>query len=168
MDSNVSELCTIEIQKKKRVVGLCGELDLVIMIVELGAFWALSWSTHIVIVVSRKFFHCCRGQHGQDGETNRLHGERRRPVVAQNVETNVTIAVDMRMHRRRRYKNNFWRVHGIVIGEANVQQIRFAGINCVLGANEGHLPRGIAEHFQLESICVTTFMELFYFLEDCI
>lgn len=38
------------------------------------------------------------GKHRNDGQTNRLDTERGRPVVCQDAETNMTIAVHVRMH----------------------------------------------------------------------
>ena len=40
-----------------------------------------------------------RGEHGDDGEADRLHGERRAPVLGQDGEADVAVAVDVRMRR---------------------------------------------------------------------
>ena len=37
----------------------------------------------------------CRGEHGDDGEADGLHGERRAPVLGEDGETDVAVAVDV-------------------------------------------------------------------------
>ena len=40
-----------------------------------------------------------RGEHGDDGEADRLHGERWAPVFGQDGEADVAVAVDVRVRR---------------------------------------------------------------------
>lgn len=45
-----------------------------------------------------------RGEHGLDRQADALHTQRWRPIVAQNVETNVTVCVDVGMHGGREHE----------------------------------------------------------------
>jgi len=63
-----------------------------------GFLWILTASAHIDGVVRRSFLVLATGEHADDRETDRLHAERRRPVVRENGETDVPIAVHVRMH----------------------------------------------------------------------
>jgi hypothetical protein len=38
-------------------------------------------------------------QHGDDGQTHRLHGECGRPILSEDGQADVSIAVDVRVHR---------------------------------------------------------------------
>ena len=57
------------------------------------------------------------GEHGEDGETHGLHGERRRPVVRQDGEADVAVAVDVLVDRdgvRGPHEGHLGRVEGVL------------------------------------------------------
>jgi len=62
-----------------------------------GFLWILTASPHIDRVVGRSFLVLATGEHADNGETDGLDAKRRRPVVGENGETDVPIAVHVRM-----------------------------------------------------------------------
>ena len=57
------------------------------------------------------------GEHGENGETHGLHGERRRPVVRQDGEADVAVAVDVLVDRDRvrgPHEGHLGRVEGVL------------------------------------------------------
>lgn len=68
------------------------------MIPPLSLFWILVASLHVERVIRRPLLLTTAAQHGGYAKAHRLHRQRRRPVLCQDGQADVAIAVDMRMH----------------------------------------------------------------------
>lgn len=69
------------------------------MIPPLSLFWILIASLHVERIIRWPLLLTAAAQHGGYAEAHRLHRQRRRPVLCQDGQADVAIAVDMRMHR---------------------------------------------------------------------
>jgi len=82
-------------------------------------------------------------QHGDDGQANRLHGQGGRPVVREDGETDVTIAVDVMVDRdgvRRTNKCHLRRIERILHAKLELDDKVFSLIEGVRGPGHLHLP----------------------------
>lgn len=68
------------------------------MIPPFSLFWILVACLHVERIVRRSLLLAAAAQHGSYAKAHRLHRQCRRPVLGQDGQTDVTIAVDVRMH----------------------------------------------------------------------
>lgn len=73
-------------------------------------------------IIRRPFLFFAAGQHADYAEAHRLHGKRRRPIVGQDGQTDVAVAVDVRMDRDvRADEHHLGRVERILATELELQ-----------------------------------------------
>ncbi len=95
---------------------------------------------HVETVVLGPTLLLRRRQHGDNRETDRLDGEGRRPVVRQDGEADVSVAVDVLMQRDALpHKGHLRRVEGVLHAELEAEQEGLAlveGVGRALHADE--------------------------------
>lgn len=83
------------------------------------------------------------GQHGDDGEADGLHGERGAPVVREDGQADVAVAVDVWVHRDVvPDEDDLGRVEGVLGAELEAQCEHLAGVQRVRRAVHLHAPAG--------------------------
>ena len=79
-------------------VRICPSLDRVIMVPPTRLLWVLGAGLDVEGVIRGPGLLFGGGQHGDDGETDSLHTEGRRPVISQYGQADVAVAVDVLVH----------------------------------------------------------------------
>lgn len=105
--------------------------------------WIFGASFHVESVIRGSAFFFGRGQHGDDGQTDGLHGQSRGPVICQDGEANVAVAVNVVMDWDglwRSNKSNLWRIKRILHSEFELNDKVFSLIEGVRGTRHFHLP----------------------------
>lgn len=88
------------------------------MVEPLGALGTFAAGAHVERVVRRQLLLLAAGQHRQDAQADGLHRQRRRPVVGENAQANVPVAVDVRVDRNAvANEHHFRRLERIVVAK---------------------------------------------------
>lgn len=103
--------------------------------------WVLGAGLHIQAVILRPALLLGRGEHRDDGQADGLYGQGRRPVVRQDGEADVSVAVDVLVERDAvPDKGHLGRVEGILQAELEAEQKGLALVEGVGRPLHAHQP----------------------------
>lgn len=111
------------------------------MVHPLCSFRVFAAGSRVDEVVGRALLLFRRAEHGQDGETHGLNGKRRRPVVGEDREADVAVAVDVRvLWNLLADEDHRWRVEGVALGELKLKLECLALVQTAFGRVDLHHP----------------------------
>ena len=109
-------------------------LDRVIMVPPTRLLWVLRAGLNVEGVIGRPGLLFGGGKHGDDGETDGFHAEGRRPIVGQDRQADVAIAIDVLVHRDWfSNEGHLGGVKGVLHPKLELQGELFSLIECVWG-----------------------------------
>lgn len=107
-------------------------LDVVVVVPPAGLLRVLGAGPDVELVVWGAFLFLCRGEHGYDREANGRDGQRGAPVLRQDRQADVSITVDVRVHRYVvALEDDFRGVEGVLRPELEAQRERLARVQRV-------------------------------------
>lgn len=113
----------------------------VIVVHPLGALRIFVTGLGVDEIVRRPLFLCGWAEHRENWETNGLHWQGWRPIVGEYRETNVTIAVDVRMLWNWLTHESYWRrIERITFVELKLQLECLAFVEWTFGCIDLHEP----------------------------
>ena len=117
------------------------DLNGVVVVPPAGLLWVLRAGLHVERIIRRPGLLFSRGKHGDDRETDSLDTEGRRPVVGQDGEADVTVAVDVLVDRDGLpYEGHFRRVERVFHPKLELQGELFALVERVGRPVQSDLP----------------------------
>lgn len=82
----------------------------------------------VMVVVFRLLLNGWAWEHWENAETDWTESHRRRPWIIQNIQANMTVAVNMRMEWSWMLKDNLWSFHRIMLRKFHLKLVSFIGI----------------------------------------
>lgn len=107
-----------------------------------GLLWIFIAGANIQSVIWRPFLFLATGQHGHNRKTDRLHAQCRGPILGEDGETDMAVAVHVWMHGNiLADENNLWRCERVLVAKRELKLEMFSFVQCAVSAIDFHKPQ---------------------------